>query len=1146
MANITKHFFNKLLNTDDADHLQAAGEYLSLHNLRFGTSESKTGYIENIKGTVKIYQPIRPYNGIFSYQCIGACVSSDEAERYLVWFVYSPPVANPVKPAWCSIVLYDKSTGSIYQALTSDNCATLNFSPNRLIHSAKMVNGALYWTDGQNPPRMLYMGAAIKALNNGNSPLATDFVYSGMLSEDDIALYRKPFPLPPSIAKIAGSAGDLNRIKNDSFKFAVQYIYWNGEKSVLSPFSRTSFVNTKEQTETLFLNGISVKLPISATIPQGVRIVRFCALNDTTKFGNVFRSFDKKNAADLALITAHNNAATPLAANFYNNVLGEALDAAELIQSFHSVPEVVNAMELARNRLKLANYREGKDTPALTSLAVTASAANISSGGVSTQGKHMQVMGTDLVTTQTIDAYVIFLSMAAVPGWYYVTSTYAGQSDSYPTYNAGTAIDPLTTTTLAMSDLTFLALELDDALQALLGSIFTITSYSLSDIGQTVLVSSATPSNGLLTQFKSGGEYQFGIVFYDAARRKCGVVTKEQLRLAIAERNYAFTARTPSVGWALSATPAAGEIPSWATHYAIVRTLNQKTRFFVDSLGTIAYYKKDTSGEWIDGGTAWDSNIGAIGIDTTALVQTGLGYSLTENDVCNLMESGGTVHELPVIGMAGKFILLQAKNLGTISNTTKYAYEVFTPYEVKSNEPYYEIGEIFPIAADPATSAKRYSVLAGEIPGDCFTINRTFDSVAFAAECMNPNDKYWMRWDTHAGFINIVLSKGSYWNKTGLRFSNTYIPGTDTNGLSAFEALNQESLPIELGQVMKLQLTSKAQSEGTVMLAIGTTQTASVYLGEGQISDTSGNAALIRTVGVVGQVNVLQGNLGTLHPESVVLGAGRVFWIDATNACFAAYGQDGLNRITSNKLHRIAKLLCNKIALQPGNYRLAGGFDAYHAEALFSIPQTESEPPAGALAPYANRNSPYDFYDGRAKTWVYKNEADRFMGAFDFLPEYFVSVGEALFAFKNGALYQCNAGEYNTLFDTVVTPSIAFVENGAPDSSIKVFASLALEGNRPPSFTHLRTEHEAAPAYEQSTDLADTDWKELEGVYYAAILRDMLSPNTPGDQYDKLRNGDPMRGNAAKIYLEFAADTANLKLKFINVYFRPSSGHKNI
>ena len=95
----------------------------------------------------------------------------------------------------------------------------------------------------------------------------------------------------------------------------------------------------------------------------------------------------------------------------------------------------------------------------------------------------------------------------------------------------------------------------------------------------------------------------------------------------------------------------------------------------------------------------------------------------------------------------------------------------------------------------------------------------------------------------------------------------------------------------------------------------------------------------------------------------------------------------------------------------------------------------------------------------------------------------------------------------NSFYGTSYKSQIATTTRDFP-SAIKSFSFIAIEGNIPPSFIHMRTTGKymdrtssgqipANPTYSdfiQSSDLSDSEFVQKEGHYYAPILRDRLEP----------------------------------------------------
>ena len=116
-----------------------------------------------------------------------------------------------------------------------------------------------------------------------------------------------------------------------------------------------------------------------------------------------------------------------------------------------------------------------------------------------------------------------------------------------------------------------------------------------------------------------------------------------------------------------------------------------------------------------------------------------------------------------------------------------------------------------------------------------------------------------------------------------------------------------------------------------------------------------------------------------------------------------------------------------------------------------------------------------------------------------------------------------------------------FLVNSNP-SEIKEFMTMAIEGNVAPNFAHFRTE---IPNI-QSSDLAISDFKEEEGIFFASVFRDRFSPNVSGTYDQRMFKGDTMRSIWCKVWIQFDGNSDPLKLRAVNVGYKASLGHNTI
>jgi len=182
----------------------------------------------------------------------------------------------------------------------------------------------------------------------------------------------------------------------------------------------------------------------------------------------------------------------------------------------------------------------------------------------------------------------------------------------------------------------------------------------------------------------------------------------------------------------------------------------------------------------------------------------------------------------------------------------------------------------------------------------------------------------------------------------------------------------------------------------------------------------------------------------------------------------------------------------------------------------------------------------YDAYDGQVAVWCFQPGLDRWTSKYSFAPEFMTSVGNRLVSFKNGYPYVHNSSSYNVFYGGSVSDSVvAFVHNDA-GTQIKSYTNVFIEGDAP-DILHCRTEIPNV----QSTDIRASEFEVKEGVKYAAILRDRLSPNTTGTYNEKIYKGDKLRGEVALFQGVFSFTSANKLLKFAGIVFNPSKGHQN-
>lgn len=1118
------------LNSDDSPFVIGTNEWVNGENIRTGTTDAGvTGVVESIGSTELISTP----QPSVTFLEIGS--TEDTENNRFCYFKFNTTGTEH------KIVTYYANTNTEYDTLLSSQVdGGLNFDKNSIIHSAKIINGMLYWVDSDNnQPRKINIESAIKA----NYPsFSTDAVaYSFPIDFKEITLIKPPPPLAPNILKSTDGGFDNNFIANESFEFSFQYIWYDNETTVVGTYSPASRLNFTTDT----YNRIIVTMDILEDIPDTVRIVNLVVRLSNTNFSKVIKSWDKDVASEAAEIVLQNSQTTPLTFNFYNNSTGQFLAEDDTLRPFDNVPIFSETMEAAKNRVHLANNTEGYDTPKTTSLAI-ALGNELDLNEDSTLNALISfrfTTRTTLFSFHSYSAWYVYMTSIYPNGYYLASTPNTNNSATYPAM-------PTTPTTIAESGLVYKGATETEVINTEKVSGSTYVNKSVTITGDVITITGSFQNTYNVITQKS--PFRAGVVFYDFAMRKCGVVTNDGIVVSTPTRNFDYDTAVSQINWTLDNANALNEIPDWAYYYAVVWTLNQRTRFFIQSFSnTNKYATKDTNGLYVFDNDLYVSSAVGIGIDTTALYQSGLGYVYTEGDICILIKSDNTVYELPIIGQQDNYIIIKAQDIGTLASTS-FVYEIYTPYQTSEQEPYFEMGEMNRII-NPTTVNRQYENLFGFLNADSYALTRNYNTTTYFAGAMSPNDLFYKRWDTDSGKVNFITKLGQVVKTQYGSFSDTFIPNTAINGLSTFRLGNQYNVPEDCGSITKLQLTSKVQSEGTVMLAICKIETNSLYLGEVQITDSTGKTQFFsQSSDVVGTINTLKGNFGCINAESVIQYRGNVYFFDANNGRIVQYSANGLFPISDYKMARFWKLFSLQyLSMTTAEIEALGSrpfifsaVDAGHNEVLFSIPKLLETPPKGYLPDYPSTVYPFDIYDGRGKTIVYNlgnsYQEPHWQGAFSFNPEGFVTLQNRLYSFKYGSLYLHNSlTSQNNFYGVQYTSKIMFVSNQIPNLP-KVYENILSESNIVPFFVYFYNDYPV----QQSSDLVDLDFRELEGIFYSTILRNKLVPTATGYTTNGLLTGEKMRNVAMMIMFEFSPTTNPLALKFIEIGINTSRGHR--
>jgi len=481
---------------------------------------------------------------------------------------------------------------------------------------------------------------------------------------------------------------------------------------------------------------------------------------------------------------------------------------------------------------------------------------------------------------------------------------------------------------------------------------------------------SNTAGTNAMPVFKSGSSYKYGVVFYDDAGRFCGVTPGPSI--SVPDRTEINSQFAIGINWTLSNANALNEIPDWAKYFSIVRTKNKRTSFFQQFKSSeLRVASKNDAGEYVLGLDTTNVKVFGLAIKISDLSLFGQGYSYQQGDLVNI-HNGLVKYTSRVLDTYSDFIIVEYV---LISNPLTYndevIVEVFSPKKNFESDIFYEIANKTPIL-NPGTSTRAYGDLFSTTGGDVILKQRTRpDNTTYMVETMNYNDKIYKTWSDNTGRATIEINEKVKRLNTGVCYSNVY--NTSANGCVSFDASSLSTLPLDLGAIEKLVGTSKVQFEGSVLLAIGQQETASLYIGETQLFDANGSSFVAKSDGVIGQINILKGSYGTINPESVYEWGGEVLFFDASRGSWIRYNNQGLFEISQFKMSKYFRKIGAQILdyfKSPETYNLAnnnaplrvlGGVDPYHTEYLMNMPRMTVIPQNDVLSDMEKSSSTYSY-----------------------------------------------------------------------------------------------------------------------------------------------------------------------------------------
>lgn len=1157
MITVKKQFYGEGagMDGDSSPKKVAPNGWLNLMNGRVAVSQNGRDYrIENVKGTEAIVQSVHPAG---TNICIGG--AHDEKRDRLVYCLHNSNGDH-------AIFVFDKSSGTTYKVILNSQVEDgLNFSKSyRIDRNARVIGDLFVFTDNNQDIFCINLEAGIK-LNHPTYDTEVE-AYDTPILNTSITLIKRPPAYSLSVSKENDASFPNSYIADVSMFFCYRYQYKEYQVSALSSYS--SLININTATDNY--NYVSIEVPFAEQIDDDVRVVELIVKYGSTGKSFVIKRFDKDRSADAAAIAAHNAGTTNLSHDFYNTVNGTALSDVDSVNNFDLIPLRAKTIDLANLRLFMGNILAGYDTPLTTSLTAEVNSSDTGSSG-EWDGEwgyvtlHANLIGDcqdtymyPFVYSETAPSKFYFFPNARVNsawnGGTHIADLKATENILDATVTANTEAEFVTTLKL-FSYPTSSGCPVDtptwqtsyEILYDAFGASSDVTMYSFS-------------ASSVTSYFKTGGQYNLSIAFYDKYRRKCGVVDAPYL-VSIDDRLSDQTTFSASITWLLSNTNRLTEIPEWAYYYQIHITKNLRTRFFLQAATTTAHYvvkNQDGTFDYANDTFAATGRYGTA-FDISSLTTFGFGYTFQEGDVINIYDttSAGNLIGLPILAVDGNYVIFKNTDLGALGTSLDFLFEINTPYKPSLTEPFYETGPVYAVA-NAGTSGRAYSVITDVISGDVYSAERDLDSdTTYITETMSPNDKLWKVWETNTGWVNFVDTVGQQQKLNTIAFTDTFVAGARLNGLNKVQVSASKNVENEAGEIQKLQMATRVSEQGHVMLCICTTQVFSIYLGVVQVTTESGSSYLAKTDGIIGSVNPIKSLGGTTHPETVISYLGLIYWADLANGMICQYSANGIDDQSRYKMTRFFKnyfseyqrASANNLDNINGFHHLPTAIDPFSKEFLITCPGLIYENYASTLPSYSSVPDyatsilyRFDVYDKLAKTMALQIESNAWGSNYEYAGEFYDYLSGDMYGFKNGILYKFNSDSaYNKFFGTYKPIRLCVVLNEVESGEIDL-ANIAIEGSDAPTFT---VAYSSNPDV-QITDLTDESFQKEGTAFFATFFGDRLSPNIQGDAAFKMNFGDVITGYPIYLMLEWDINYKLVYVDAVNIGFNLSKGLRNL
>lgn len=456
--------------------------------------------------------------------------------------------------------------------------------------------------------------------------------------------------------------------------------------------------------------------------------------------------------------------------------------------------------------------------------------------------------------------------------------------------------------------------------------------------------------------WKTNSKYQFGLVYFNSKTGKSGTVNNiSTFDVVIKPFWGAAYFSFPTMAWSILHNP-----PIWADKYQWVRTNQLTHEFFLfwvartvisvvqDSasyydlyIDTLESFNRSNEGSILSYDFAPGDRVTVHRLGTTDLAVAPYDVEIVEFQVYTPQTEPVTIPS-PVYRLRIK----QNSDIGdVIDGALIEIYRPKLPNPSGENvNVFYEFDQVYDIT-NPGTDSATHSVTDGAFPeGDVFLRSRLIPTEA-------PNDDVTHVYTTSVevledpGFSDYYLSTYSSNGRPNLvdknnrqiesiaryRFSETFIPNTQINGLSRFYPASYIDYDVKYGPVQRIELRDN------YIISFQQLKVGAIPIFATVVEQQTGVDQLVLSETLLNKVRYYFGDYGISDfPEALARNDGVMYFVDASRGVVLRLDGSGLNPISQEaSMDNFFNSLLKQYAR--GNQKINGGFEKRFNEYVLSF-----------------------------------------------------------------------------------------------------------------------------------------------------------------------------------------------------------------